>query len=135
MNYKTKNVIGPGDAYTGAFMPYGVPSWKGEVIKGQVPCTGAIMRVPLAGGQPELVAWGLRNPTGLAFAKDGKLLVTENSYDERGNRPVFGTGDLLWEITPGVWYGWPDYWAGKKLTDQYRFRPRFGKSSGKVAGG
>jgi glucose/arabinose dehydrogenase len=132
VNYHTKNVIGPGEAYTGAYLPYGVPSWPGEVIRGQLPCTGAIMRVPLAGGQPELVAWGLRNPFGLAFAKDGKLLVTENSYDERGSRPIFGTGDLLWEITPGLWYGWPDYYGGKKLTDQKRFRSRFGKAVDKL---
>lgn len=121
-NFVTQNVLGGGLATTGAFQPYGVWTRKGQVIPGQVPCTGAIMRVPLTGGDLEVVAWGLRNPYGLAFTRDGKLLVTENSYDVRGSRPVFGAGDLLWEIQPGLWYGWPDYYAGHRLTDRDRFQ-------------
>src|SRR3712207_7718684 len=50
-----------------------------------------------------------RSPFGLAFTPDGHLFVTDNSYDERGSRQVFGTGDLLWAVTPGTWYGWPDF--------------------------
>jgi glucose/arabinose dehydrogenase len=59
-----------------------------------------------------MVAWGLRNPFGLAFAPDGRLYVTDNGYDERGSRPVFGSADFLWAIDPGRWYGWPDYAGG-----------------------
>src|SRR6185312_421800 len=36
---------------TGAYAPFGTPTKAGQVIKGEVPCTGAIMRVPQAGGQ------------------------------------------------------------------------------------
>jgi glucose/arabinose dehydrogenase len=82
------------------------------------------LRVRLAGGTPELVAWGLRNPFGLAWSPDEVLYITENQYDVRGSRPVFGTGDLLWRITPGTWYGWPDYFAGRPLTDTDWYRAR-----------
>ena len=111
----------PKTVLTGAYMPFGTPGRPGQVIKGQVPCTGAVMRIPLEGGAPELVAWGLRNPFGLAFSPDGKLFVTENQFDVRGSRPVFGAGDLLWEIKPGTWYGWPDYFAGVPVNNADRF--------------
>lgn len=106
---------------TGAYSAFGTPTHPGQVIKGELPCTGAIMRVPLSGGPLELVAWGLRNPFGLAFSPDGRLFATENQFDVRGSRPVFGTGDLLWEIQPGHWYGWPDYFAGELIDDANRF--------------
>jgi glucose/arabinose dehydrogenase len=122
-NYTTPNVLGRGQATTGAYSAYGVWTRKGQVILGHVPCTGSIMRVPLSGGDLEVVAWGLRNPYGLAFTRDGKLLATENSYDARGARPVFGAGDLLWEIQPGgLWYGWPDYYAGQSVANRDRFQ-------------
>lgn len=108
---------------TGAFVPFGTPTEPGQVIPGQVPCNGAVMRVPLEGGPPEVVAWGFRNPFGLAWAPDGSLYVTENQYDVRGSRPVFGAGDLLWRVTPDTWYGWPDFYAGWPLTDADWFQP------------
>jgi glucose/arabinose dehydrogenase len=116
-NFESPHWNGSGTiASTGAFLPYGTPSSPGQVVRGQVPCSGAIMRVPLAGGTPELVAWGFRNPFGLAFAPDGQLYVSENSYDDRGSRPVWGTADVLWRVTPGTWYGWPDFAEGFPLT-------------------
>jgi glucose/arabinose dehydrogenase len=109
-------------ATTGAFVPFGTATAAGQVIAGRVPCSGAILRVRSAGGQPELVAWGLRNPFGLAWSPDGRLYATDNSYDNRGSRSIWGTGDLLWAVTPGTWYGWPDYHAHRPLagTDRYR---------------
>jgi glucose/arabinose dehydrogenase len=88
------------------------------------------MRVAAGGGAPELVAWGFRNPFGLAFAPDGQLWVTDNSYDERGSRAVWGTGDLLIAVRPATWYGWPDYHGDKPLPDEAhdppgRPRPEF----------
>lgn len=108
---------------TGAYSSFGTPTKPGQVIKGQVPFTGGIMRVPLTGGKPEMVAWGMRNPFGLAFSPDGKLYATENQFDVRGSRPVYGTGDLLWEIRPGTWYGWPDHFAGQPVNNADRFAP------------
>ena len=46
----------------------------------------------------ELVAWGFRNPFGLAVAPDGRLFVTDNGLVVRGSRPVWGSPDVLWEI-------------------------------------
>ncbi len=105
---------------TGAYVPYGTPTVAGQVIKGRLPCNGAILRTPLAGGKLEWVAWGFRNPFGLAWGPDGFLYCTENQYDERGSRPVYGAGDLMWKVKPGLWYGFPDYWGGIPLT-----HPRF----------
>jgi glucose/arabinose dehydrogenase len=106
---------------TGAFVPYGTPTRPGQVIPGRLPCNGAILRTPVAGGgKLEWVAWGFRNPFGLAWGPGGCLWCTENQYDERGCRPVYGAGDLLWKVQPGLWYGWPDFWGGIPLT-----HPRF----------
>jgi glucose/arabinose dehydrogenase len=117
-NFESPDVLGGSQSkvQTGAFVPFGTATHSGEVIKGEVPCSGSVMRLPLAGGKPELVAWGFRNPFGIAFAPDGQLYVTENGYDDRGSRPVWGTGDVLWRVTPGTWYGWPDYAHGLPLT-------------------
>lgn len=118
VNYKTANAPATPDlprTPTGAFVPFGTPTSAGQVIKGQIPCSGAIMKIPAAGGKPQLVAWGFRNPFGLAFAPDGQLYVTENGYDDRGSRPVWGTPDVLWRVTAGTWYGWPDYSEGLRI--------------------
>ncbi|HEY8750337.1 MAG TPA: hypothetical protein VIM11_20300 [Tepidisphaeraceae bacterium] len=119
---------------TGAYSSFGTPAKPGQVIKGQVPFTGGIMRVPLAGGKLEMVAWGMRNPFGLAFSPDGKLFATENQFDVRGSRPVWGTGDLLWEVRPGTWYGWPDYFAGQPVNSD-RFAPPEGPTPRRLLAG
>jgi glucose/arabinose dehydrogenase len=125
-NFQTRNPLAPaGDVRveTGAFSPFGVKTSAGQIIGGRVPCSGAILKIPSEGGPPELVAWGLRNPFGLAFAPDGRLLVTDNSYDDRGSRPVHGAGDLLWDIVPGTWYGWPDFHGARRLDDGDHYDP------------
>ncbi|PRY10675.1 glucose/arabinose dehydrogenase [Pontibacter ummariensis] len=106
---------------TGAYSPYGTATTEGQVIEGRIPCSGAVMRIPVNGGAaPELVAWGFRNPFSLAFSPAGRLYVTENAYDVRGSRPVWGVADNLWEVQQGKWYGWPDY-AGGELIDGERY--------------
>jgi glucose/arabinose dehydrogenase len=117
-NFDTDDPLHGGTATTGAFHAFGTPSRAGEVVAGRVPCSGGVMKIPLAGGAPVLVAWGLRNPFGLAFAPDGALFVTDNGCDERGSRPVWGAPDFLWRITPGAWYGWPDYVGGRPLAKE-----------------
>ncbi|HYC45855.1 MAG TPA: PQQ-dependent sugar dehydrogenase [Burkholderiales bacterium] len=122
VNYETKDVPLAPDlprTPTGAFVPFGTTTQPGQVIKGQIPCSGAIMKVAPGGGAPELVAWGFRNPFGLAFAPDGQLYATDNGYDDRGSRPVWGTPDVLWRVTPGAWYGWPDYSEGKPINQEF----------------
>ena len=114
-------LAGKNEVRTAAFAPFGRGS-AAETVTGRVPCSGAILRIAPQGGEPELVAWGFRNPFGLAFSRSGQLYVTENGYDDRGSRPVWGTADVLWEVKPNIWYGWPDFSAGQPLTDE-RFRP------------
>jgi glucose/arabinose dehydrogenase len=80
------------------------------------------MKIPPGGGPVELVAWGLRNPYGLAFDPQDRLYVTENSFDVRGSRSVFGAGDQLWRIEPGAWYGWPDFHGGRPLSESDHFK-------------
>jgi len=127
-NVTTKDVVRhQGKVSTGAYLPFGTSSTPGQVIKGQTVCSGSILRIRPEGGQPELVAWGLRNPFGLAFLGD-QLYVTDNGYDERGSRPVWGAPDLLWQITPGAWYGWPDFVGGVPITEfkaPFKKRPQF----------
>jgi glucose/arabinose dehydrogenase len=124
-NYSSPNVLTeePDDEIsTGAYVPFGTSTTAGQVIKGSLPCTGSILRIPLGGGAVELVSWGFRNPFGLALSPDGKLFVTENGFDERGSRPVWGAGDALWEIKNGLWYGWPDYSEGKAIQGNEEFK-------------
>jgi glucose/arabinose dehydrogenase len=118
INYDSENVLTAtsGDkASTGAYVPYNTSTRAGQVIKGSIPCTGSVLRIPLNGGDPELVAWGLRNPFGMALSTGNEIYITENAYDERGSRPVWGAGEVLWKITQGTWYGWPDFSEGKPI--------------------
>jgi glucose/arabinose dehydrogenase len=113
---------------TGAFLPFGTPSEKGQIVKGQLPCSGAIMRVKTTGGAVELVAWGFRNPAGLAL-DNGALYATDNGYELRGSRPVFGSADVLWKVEMSHWYGWPDYSEGRPLTSAF-----YAEGNGKPGG-
>jgi len=107
---------------TSAFAPYGMPLEKGFTSPGAVLASGSIVRLPLDGGAPELVAWGFRNPFGLAFAPDGSLYATDNGYDNRGARPVWGAADHLWLVNEGIWYGWPDFSGQRPINDPF-FKP------------
>lgn len=123
VNFSSENPLteDPGDQVTtGAYVPLGKSTVKGQVIRGQIPCSGAIFRITDTSSSPELIAWGLRNPFGMAFSPDGMLYVTENSFDVRGSRPVWGSGDYLWKIEKGRWYGWPDYAGGMPI---HLFKP------------
>lgn len=124
-NFSSKNVLTPDPddvTSTGAFVPFGTATSPGQIIEGKVPCTGSVLRIPITGGDVEYVAWGFRNPFGFALAPGGVIYVTDNGYDERGSRHVWGTGDILWELKENTWYGWPDYSAGKSLAD-HEFKP------------
>jgi glucose/arabinose dehydrogenase len=123
-NFDSKDPLhgNQGPVTTGAYVPFGTKTEKGQVIRGAIPCSGAVLRIPKGGGNIELMAWGFRNPYGLAFAPDGKLYVTNNGFDDRGSRPVWGAADELFVVEQGAWYGWPDY-SGGLAVDQKRFKP------------
>jgi glucose/arabinose dehydrogenase len=120
-NFEFRNVLGSltETVRTGAYVPFGTETHQGQVIKGDVKCNGAILRCNPDGSGLEVVAWGLRNPYGLAFAPDGRLFATEHGADDRGGRYVIGDLDDLYEIEPGAWYGWPDFASGIRLDDPY----------------
>jgi glucose/arabinose dehydrogenase len=102
---------------TGGFVPFGTETQAGQRITGTVPCTAAVLRCDLDGGDLELVAWGLRNAFGLGFLPDGRLLAVDQGADDRGSRPIGNAPDALFEVHAGAWYGWPDYVAARPVTD------------------
>lgn len=118
-NYAYKNVLGDitQTVHTGAYVPFGTETHPGQVIKGNVKCTGAILRCNLDGSDLEVVAWGLRNPYGIAFHPDGRLFTTEHGMDDRSKRYIVGDLDDFYEITAGAWYGWPDFASGIRLDE------------------
>ena len=103
-------------ATTGAFAPFGRRHPAGQRLPGRVPCTASVLRCNADGSDLELVAWGVRNAYGLLFLSDGRLLATDQGSDDRGSRPVGHVPDLLLEIRPGAWYGWPDFVAGRPVS-------------------
>jgi glucose/arabinose dehydrogenase len=118
----------PGSAETvttGAFSPFGTPTRPGQRVPAGLPCTAAVLRCRPDGTDLALHAWGLRNAFGLGFAPDGRLLATDQGADERGSRPIAGVPELVYEVRPGAWYGWPDFVGGVPVTDR-RFRSRRG---------
>jgi glucose/arabinose dehydrogenase len=135
-NFETPNPLTPQNftdyATTGAFSPFGTPSTKGEVIKGNVKCSGCIISSNLNGTDLKVVAWGLRNPYGVAFASDGKtLLFDNNGADERGSRRVANDSDKVYTVdisnpaNLGKFLGWPDFFGdAKPVTD-----PQFNSES------
>lgn len=108
-------------ARTGAFAPFGTVHPPGTKLPGRTPCTASVMRCNPDGSGLELVAWGLRNAYGLGFLPDGRLLATDQGADVRGLRPIWNCPDFLYEVKPGAWYGWPDYYGGLPI-DHARYR-------------
>jgi glucose/arabinose dehydrogenase len=103
-----RNVLEDGRR-TGAFVPWGTATRAGDVIAGQIPCSGAVLRTTAEGGtSPQLVAWGFRDPRGLAFTPEGRLYLLDDNFQAESVRPVAVGGDLVFAVAPGVWYGWPD---------------------------
>jgi glucose/arabinose dehydrogenase len=122
-NYDDRDVLGDlrRSVRTGAFVPFATATSPGQVIAGSAKPSGAIFRCDPDGKNLEVVAWGLRNPYGLAFASDGRLFATEHGMDARSARHILGDFDDLYEIEEGRWYGWPDFASGLRLDD-----PRWG---------
>ena len=107
---------------TGAFVPFGTTTVTGEIVQGDVKASGTVLRCDPDGMHLEVVAWGLRNPYGLTFTADGRLLVTEHGMDERGARFIVGDPDDLYVIDPAGparWFGWPDFASGIRLDDPH----------------
>jgi glucose/arabinose dehydrogenase len=131
LNFKTQDYFWPTNtsstAATGAYVPFGTPTYKGEVIQGQLRCSGCLMSAKPDGTDLKMVGWGFRHPYGVAFDKDGKLLASQNGVDERGSRPIANDGDKIWKIDVsnasnwGLWYGWPDFYGNSQPSTDSQF--------------
>jgi len=123
VNYVTGHPAsgGAGRATTGAFKPFGRRSEPDETVRSAPRSSGTLYRMALDTGKLERLAWGFRNPVGVACGPDGRLFTTEGGMEERGSRPIAGAPDSLWEVQSGGYYGWPDHSAGLPITDP-RFR-------------
>lgn len=118
-NYTTDNPLTEADdkAVTGAYKPFGSSTFAGEVIKGDVKCNGAILSFNPDGSDLRVEAWGLRNPFGLEVDEGGSVWATFHGADVRGSRAIYNDVDYLVKVEKDAWYGWPDYFNGKPVTD------------------
>ncbi|MBV8234429.1 MAG: hypothetical protein JO075_01895, partial [Acidimicrobiia bacterium] len=126
-------------AETGPFKPFGTPAKKGEVIRGQVKCSSGLWRCHPDGSGLELLAWGLRNPYGLAFDEAGELYASDNDFEEKGEQAIADDPDRIWHVknataphgsvaTPS-WYGFPDLCGDGLPAWHESHRPRKGKAA------
>jgi glucose/arabinose dehydrogenase len=131
-NFVTKNPLTaePNDtATTGAFVPFGIPTYPGQVIQGNIKCNGCILSANLDGTDLKLVGWGLRNPTGLAFNEEGGLFAVNHGADQRGSRPIANDSDKFYEVklNETAFYGWPDFYGNAEPVTDPKFKsPRGG---------
>ena len=127
-NFNSSNPLTPQNltdaAQTGAFVPFNHTTTKGQVIKGDVKCSGSVISSNANGTDLRVIAWGLRNPYGVALTNDGKkLIVVNNGADERGSRRVANDTDKVYSIdlsnSSAQYLGWPDYFGnGEPVTDK-----------------
>src|SRR5687768_10154391 len=118
--FESENPIGdeqPDRVKTSPYAPFGTELPAGSVIEGDVKCNGAVLQARPDCYDPELVAWGFRNPYGLEAGPDGALYVTMHGFDARGSRPVENAWDDFYKVEEGAWYGWPDYASGVPVND------------------
>ncbi|MFL6482558.1 MAG: PQQ-dependent sugar dehydrogenase [Nitrososphaera sp.] len=126
-NFNSSNPLTPQNitdmATTGAFVPFNSTTTNGQAIKGDVKCSGSIISSNANGTDLRVVAWGLRNPYGVALTDDGKkLIVANNGADERGSRRVGNDTDKIYSLdlsnSSMKFLGWPDYFGnGEPATD------------------
>jgi glucose/arabinose dehydrogenase len=124
-NFETINMLLPETnevTYTGAFSQYSDANLPHEVKKGATRASGGILSANPDGSELELIAWGFRNPSYIKFDEADRLFVSNNGCDIRGSRPIANAPDEFQLITPGLWYGWPDYAGGEPITSS-RFKP------------
>jgi glucose/arabinose dehydrogenase len=106
---------------TGPFKPFGVPAQPGEVVRGELRCSTGVWRAGPDGSGMELLAWGVRNPYGMAIDESGGLYVSDNDFEESGERAVAADPDRIWRVgtadlphgmvTTPDWFGFPDVCA------------------------
>lgn len=122
VNYRTKNIRVPSNGHTdtGPFSAFGIAVQEHEVVKGMVFASGSVMRANMDGSNIEMLAWGFRNPMVVKFDRRKRLLISNQSYEVRGSRPIANALDELYVFKPDAWYGWPDFNAGEPV-NQFKF--------------
>lgn len=126
LNFELDNILTEeaGDKITaGVYTPLGVETEAGQVVEGEFWCHGAFYRTEPDGSNPERLAWGLRSLYGYDFSPSGRLVATQNSGNVMEPRPIYDDWETVYEITPGTWYGWPDYYSSMPITDERFSRP------------
>ena len=105
----TKNIIASADG-SKLYATVGSNSNIGDNGMASEEGRAAIWEVDVATGSKRLYATGLRNPNGLAWEPQSKVLWTVvNERDELGNDLV---PDYLTSVKEGAFYGWPwSYWG------------------------
>jgi glucose/arabinose dehydrogenase len=105
----TKNVIASADG-SKLYVTVGSNSNIGDNGMASEEGRAAIWEVDRASGSKRLFATGLRNPNGLGWEPQTKVLWTVvNERDELGNDLV---PDYLTSVKDGAFYGWPwSYWG------------------------
>ena len=73
---------------TGPYMPFGTESTPDQVVHGKPEASGVVLRIKPDGSDLQVYAWGLRNPFGMGFDANGRLVVVDQGYDDRGVRPI-----------------------------------------------
>lgn len=116
-NHPTDSVM------TGAFVPFGTTTKAGQIIPGAKKCGGSILKFDPNNAEATIAmhAWGFRNLIGIGWDKNGKMYGTENGYDVRGSRPVNDNIDVSLRINEGMWYGVPDFSAGREPVTNAKF--------------
>jgi glucose/arabinose dehydrogenase len=113
-------------AETGAYVPFGTETRPGQRIQGVNKCGGSILTFDPANAEATIrpYAWGFRNLIGLAWNRTtGEMFAAENGYDIRGSRPVQDEIDATLRIREGMWYGVPDFSAGRRPLTALQFEP------------
>jgi glucose/arabinose dehydrogenase len=105
----TKNIIASADG-SKLYATVGSNSNVGDNGMAAEEGRAAIWEVDRASGQKRLFASGLRNPNGLGWEPQSKVLWTVvNERDELGDNLV---PDYLTSVKQGAFYGWPwSYWG------------------------
>lgn len=70
---------------------------------------GTVVRVPIGGGEYEVVAEGLRAPDGIGIGPEGEVFVTDNQGGYRPASPII-------HVQKGKWYGYKVNPAGPMQT-------------------
>ena len=110
-----------GEDNTGAFMPYGNSSLKGQKIECKKIANGSIVEINPETNDVSLFACGIRNIAGWSLDSDNNLICIVGGMEDTGNRPVKRDFDYLYKIEKNTWYGWPDFSGGDSI-DSPRFK-------------